>query len=187
MATKVKPGYMLVPCTGEAHSNPHIDNCMVCAPRWGQMEVRNPRYRTRHDFVAEILAICNRIARAVGHSSDYARYLDQITAEEKQHRKGAPVDDKPAILVGTAALLFCARNILRNRCAGGQYQPHVRDIFHVKLSIYMGAALYINHKAALDAEFSEDECRAICAEDYAQIVQGNFDRPAEAVTPDADA
>lgn len=22
-------------CTGEAHSNPHIDNCMVCTPRWG--------------------------------------------------------------------------------------------------------------------------------------------------------
>lgn len=22
-------------CTGEAHSNPFIDNCMVCAPRWG--------------------------------------------------------------------------------------------------------------------------------------------------------
>lgn len=21
-------------CTGEAHSNPHIDNCGVCAPRW---------------------------------------------------------------------------------------------------------------------------------------------------------
>jgi hypothetical protein len=25
----------LVPCTGEAHSNPHIDNCRSCAPRWG--------------------------------------------------------------------------------------------------------------------------------------------------------
>ena len=22
-------------CTGEAHSNAFIDNCMVCAPRWG--------------------------------------------------------------------------------------------------------------------------------------------------------
>lgn len=22
-------------CEGEAHSNPYIDNCMVCAPRWG--------------------------------------------------------------------------------------------------------------------------------------------------------
>ncbi len=25
----------LVPCTGEAHSNAHIDNCSVCMPRWG--------------------------------------------------------------------------------------------------------------------------------------------------------
>ena len=25
----------LQPCHGEAHSNPHIDNCMVCMPRWG--------------------------------------------------------------------------------------------------------------------------------------------------------
>lgn len=23
------------PCNGEAHSNPHIDHCMVCLPRWG--------------------------------------------------------------------------------------------------------------------------------------------------------
>ncbi len=22
-------------CHGEAHSNPFIDNCMVCAPQWG--------------------------------------------------------------------------------------------------------------------------------------------------------
>lgn len=30
---------MLVPCTGEAHRNPNIDNCMICMPRWGLMEV----------------------------------------------------------------------------------------------------------------------------------------------------
>jgi hypothetical protein len=23
------------PCTGEAHSNAYIDNCMSCAPHWG--------------------------------------------------------------------------------------------------------------------------------------------------------
>jgi hypothetical protein len=23
------------PCDGSAHSNPHVDNCMLCAPRWG--------------------------------------------------------------------------------------------------------------------------------------------------------
>ncbi len=24
-----------VKCPGDAHSNPYIDNCMICAPRWG--------------------------------------------------------------------------------------------------------------------------------------------------------
>lgn len=28
-----------ITCTGEAHSNPYIDNCMVCAPEWGQITV----------------------------------------------------------------------------------------------------------------------------------------------------
>ena len=27
----------LVPCIGEAHLNAYIDNCMLCAPRWGRM------------------------------------------------------------------------------------------------------------------------------------------------------
>lgn len=26
----------VIKCTGEAHSNMYIDNCMVCAPRWGE-------------------------------------------------------------------------------------------------------------------------------------------------------
>jgi len=25
-------------CNGEAHSNPHIDNCSVCCPNWGWRE-----------------------------------------------------------------------------------------------------------------------------------------------------
>jgi len=25
----------LAECSGEAHTNTHIDNCGVCAPRWG--------------------------------------------------------------------------------------------------------------------------------------------------------
>lgn len=32
-------GWHLVPCTGEAHANPHVDNCSVCAPRWGLVAV----------------------------------------------------------------------------------------------------------------------------------------------------
>ena len=35
----VRPGHHLVPCIGEAHSNPNIDNCGICAPRWGEVEV----------------------------------------------------------------------------------------------------------------------------------------------------
>ena len=31
----------LVRCSGEAHSNPFIDNCGVCMPRWGVHEVAN--------------------------------------------------------------------------------------------------------------------------------------------------
>lgn len=30
----------LTKCTGEAHSNPHIDNCGTCAPRWGAVGPR---------------------------------------------------------------------------------------------------------------------------------------------------
>jgi hypothetical protein len=30
------------PCNGEAHSNPFIDHCMVCTPRWGTVEYLTP-------------------------------------------------------------------------------------------------------------------------------------------------
>lgn len=33
----MKTTYHLVPCTGAAHSNGHIDNCNLCAPFWGQI------------------------------------------------------------------------------------------------------------------------------------------------------
>lgn len=34
-----KAGF-LVECHGEAHRNPYIDHCMICAPRWGLVEVK---------------------------------------------------------------------------------------------------------------------------------------------------
>lgn len=42
------------PCTGEAHSNPWIDNCPVCAPRWGTVVTQDPlpnvhKYSIIHD------------------------------------------------------------------------------------------------------------------------------------------
>jgi hypothetical protein len=36
MARKGKPDtWRVTHCTGEAHSNPWIDHCSVCMPRWG--------------------------------------------------------------------------------------------------------------------------------------------------------
>lgn len=35
-----KKAGMLVPCEGEAHKNPFIDNCWICAPRWEWREVK---------------------------------------------------------------------------------------------------------------------------------------------------
>lgn len=32
----------LIPCAGEAHKNPFIDNCGMCAPRWGEVEELAP-------------------------------------------------------------------------------------------------------------------------------------------------
>lgn len=31
-----------VPCPGEAHSNPYIDNCSICAPEWGKIMSYKP-------------------------------------------------------------------------------------------------------------------------------------------------
>jgi hypothetical protein len=33
-----KDSGILIPCTGEAHSNGFIDHCAVCMPRWGWVE-----------------------------------------------------------------------------------------------------------------------------------------------------
>ncbi len=37
MTTKKTSKFHAIPCPGEAHSNPHIDNCMLCAPLWGKI------------------------------------------------------------------------------------------------------------------------------------------------------
>jgi|GEM_PF-6908203 len=45
MFAKLSPEEQLavtVPCTGEAHSNPHIDHCMICLGLdWGRMLARD--------------------------------------------------------------------------------------------------------------------------------------------------
>lgn len=32
-----KPTGNMLPCPGDAHSTPFIDNCGICAPRWGEV------------------------------------------------------------------------------------------------------------------------------------------------------
>ncbi len=35
-----RDGFKLKPCPGMAHHNAHVDNCSLCAPRWGWIMVR---------------------------------------------------------------------------------------------------------------------------------------------------
>lgn len=35
----VRKGFHLVPCDGEAHTSAYIDNCMLCAPLWGDIAI----------------------------------------------------------------------------------------------------------------------------------------------------
>lgn len=34
---------VMVECSGEAHSNPFIDHCMVCMPNWGSYPTAKPK------------------------------------------------------------------------------------------------------------------------------------------------
>lgn len=34
----------VVKCHGSAHDNPHIDHCLLCAPRWGWLVSRRPSH-----------------------------------------------------------------------------------------------------------------------------------------------
>ena len=34
---------IVIPCTGDAHSNPYIDNCGACMPGWGWVAVQAQR------------------------------------------------------------------------------------------------------------------------------------------------
>lgn len=55
----VKKGWILIPCDGEAHENPRIDNCGVCAPRWGEIEVHEASYKIgrRRSGAAGLLSV----------------------------------------------------------------------------------------------------------------------------------
>lgn len=52
----VKKGWILIPCDGEAHEHPRIDNCGVCAPRWGEIEVHEASFRIGQRRTAALLS-----------------------------------------------------------------------------------------------------------------------------------
>ena len=56
------PGNHLVPCPGPAHKNPYIDNCGLCAPRWGWVEIPE-QFATLETYRASIAADRNRTQR----------------------------------------------------------------------------------------------------------------------------
>jgi hypothetical protein len=49
-----KPTGRDIPCPGEAHSNAHIDHCMLCLPRWGVIAEVEPLLNAER--LAEVLA-----------------------------------------------------------------------------------------------------------------------------------
>ncbi len=50
-----RAGYKLMECDGEAHSNPYIDHCLRCAPRWGWIEVPSTQPQSHEDAVLEAI------------------------------------------------------------------------------------------------------------------------------------
>lgn len=66
----------LVTCPGEAHENMHIDNCGLCAPRWGMMMSYKP---------TTLSAVVKGVAVPVNETGkvESANALSFAAAEEK--------------------------------------------------------------------------------------------------------
>ena len=60
----------LVECKGEAHSNPYIDNCGVCMPRWGW---HPDHVADRHGRQREGLRGIGQAARLVDSAMDHLK------------------------------------------------------------------------------------------------------------------
>ena len=57
-----RAGFRLVPCDGAAHSNAHIDNCGLCAPRWGWVEIQE-RYKSLDELRDAMVARLESLER----------------------------------------------------------------------------------------------------------------------------
>ncbi len=83
-------GYRLVPCTGMAHKpgNGHMDNCTLCAPRFGVVERLTPEAirDIAQGYKRGGASSARELARALDHvlsalwpaSANHARDLDVI-------------------------------------------------------------------------------------------------------------
>lgn len=84
----------LVECPGEAHSNPFIDNCMLCAPRWGQMMSYKPTP----------LAACLEEGFAVSVNSTYAdsgKAAERLNSGTSDEFKAAEKEGKVRMVMVT--------------------------------------------------------------------------------------
>jgi hypothetical protein len=73
-----------MPCPGQAHSNPWIDNCLLCAPRWG--------VTTRYERIADVASLCAAglavrvmdLDEAADDAARQDRRLEMIGATERR-------------------------------------------------------------------------------------------------------
>lgn len=69
----VRVGYRLVPCPGAAHkpeANGMIDNCTLCAPRWGEIDRLTP------EAIAELATGMRR--GGAGTARELARVVSDV-------------------------------------------------------------------------------------------------------------
>lgn len=77
MPRRIAKGTILVTCNGEAHGNPFIDNCMVCMPRWGWVEVPRPAELSAPEYGCRVLREETRENAINIRFICGARYIDQ--------------------------------------------------------------------------------------------------------------
>lgn len=94
----VKRGYELVECEGEAHSNVHIDHCMLCVNgTWGWMVQRQPAARVlrlleeaRDELMMELGAVGPEEIATNAHLERRSRLvgrIDRVLRAKKAERR----------------------------------------------------------------------------------------------------
>lgn len=136
-----RPGYRLIACDGAAHSNPHIDNCGECAPRWGAVE------RLKRETIAGLAGH----GRANGPTRELAAIVNSILSIVYPNGKRASygLDIKGGMLADFSDIM----RVLVD------YGPDVRE---VKLT-HCAASDITPSRCTVERIGTEDECRAYVA------------------------